>query len=261
MAEEKNKKVDDLLVKIREIVKEELLNYSANLPAIIPNGQQGMQLQLPTIQQMKDYLCPGISDADAFIFLQTAKIYGLSPYKKEIYIMPFKDSETGKMRYAPVIDYHVFLSSAKKNPTYLYFECGLLPEKDPNPITAWCKIYDSKFGNDKDGKPKFFYHEIKISEFKKDFSIWKAKPNFMAKKTVVKQAHCLCYPDLWGLPPIKDMLIVDASGVVIDENGKLPPPEKTSEKSKVDEGFFTGEPKKEEKELTKESAEEPGLNF
>lgn len=225
-----------LVEEIKEIVKAELKGgQSKNLPVPITAGA----LQLPTTQQLKDHLCPGISDSDAFIFLEKAKLFALNPFKGEIYAMPFKD-RTGEKRYSPVIDYHVFLARAKQYPTYLYFEAGLRYDENKKADGAWCKIYDEKFGKGENGQPRFFYHEIDADEYDKKQSTWLTKRNTMLKKTAIRQAHNLCYPELAGLPPVKDMLIVDASGEIIDANGRLSPTPKR-EKPKVDEGFFTGE--------------------
>jgi len=214
--------------KIENLSKQiELL--TKNLPAVVSPPPV---LELPSIEDLKNHLCPGISDSDAYIFLQTAKAFGLNPFKKEIYIVPF-----GK-RFSAIIDYHVFLSKAKQNPTYLYFEVNLRYDKDKKVDGAWCKIYDKNFGLDDDGKQRFFYHEIDAKEYDKEESTWKTKRNTMLKKTAIRQAHNLCYPELVGLPPTRDELI-DANGVVVDEKGKLPPPPKTFEKPKIDDGFFT----------------------
>jgi len=209
---------------------------SKNLPAI--RQEVPVALKLPTVQELKDNLCPGISDGDAFIFLETAKAHGLNPFKKEIHLMPFWDPDSKKKRYSAVVDYHVFLARARLNPTYLYFEAGLRMPEDgtKKPDGAWCKIYDEKFGKDKDGNPNFFYHEIDASEYDKQQATWKSKRNTMLKKTAIRQAHNLCYPELAGLPEPK-MEIIDASGMVLEE-------EQNNTKSSIpktpDKGFFTG---------------------
>jgi len=214
-------------------LSEQIESLSKNLPAI--RQEVPVALKLPTVQELKDNLCPGISDGDAFIFLETAKAYGLNPFKKEIHLMPFKDPE-GKKRYSAVVDYHVFLARARLNPDYLYFEVGLRKDENKKPDGAWCKIYDKKFGKDKDGNPNFFYHEIDAIEYDKQQATWKSKRNTMLKKTAIRQAHNLCYPELAGLPETR-MEIVDASGVIVEEeeNSRKSPIEKTP-----DEGFFTG---------------------
>lgn len=244
---EKKEEDQSLLEQIRQVVKDELKQGQAkNLP--IPIAP--VDPHLPTTKELKDHLCPGISDSDAFVFLQTAKLFGLCPFKKEIYLMPFKAE--GKTRYAPVIDYHVFLARAKQYPTYIYFEVGLRYPSDANKKAngAWCKIYDEKFGKDVTGQLRFFYHEIDADEYDKEQATWRSHRNTMLKKTAIRQAHQLCYPELTGLPPIKDMLIVDASGTVVDNAGELP--KAKSRTPKVDEEFFGQPSPKKEKAKTKE---------
>jgi len=218
-----------------------------NLPALRPQIIQAVGL--PTPQELKDHLCPGISDADAFIFLQTAKAHGLNPFKKEIHLMPFNDPETGNRRYSAVVDYHVFLGRAKQNPTYLYFEAGLRRSDNGKVDGAWCKIYDEKFGSDKDGNRNFFYHEIDANEYDKEKATWKTKRNTMLKKTAIRQAHNLCYPELAQLPET-NFEIIDASGIVAEESNEKPknmaPP--------IDRGFFG--PEDESTNVTDEPTEE-----
>jgi len=252
---DKEKEVQDLKETINSLQKS-VDTLTKNLPALRP--QEAQVMRLPTLQELKDHLCPGISDGDAFIFLQTAKAHGLNPFKKEIHLMPFWDSEAKKKRYSAVIDYHVFLSRAKQNPTYLYFDAGLRQGQNGKVDGAWCKIYDEKFGSDKEGNRNFFYHEIDADEYDKEQATWKSHRNTMLKKTAIRQAHNLCYPELAQLPET-NFEIVDATGMVVEESKEKP----KSVVPSADREFFGPENEsgkstekptepKEQKELTKE---------
>jgi len=201
--------------------------------------QELAPLRIPTVQEVMKWLCPGVDEKTAVLFVKTAQVYGLSPWKRELYLVPFKG------QYSIVIGYQVFIQRARRDPNYQYFETGLLRDGDKKVTGAWCKIHRKDWD-----KP--FYHEILAEEYKKDYSVWKDKPITMLKKTAIAQAHRLVYPDeLAGLPQV-DFRIVDEEGKPEEVEAKII---NSKPLGKVDEDFF-GEPsaKKEETKPKKETS-------
>jgi len=190
-----------------------------------------LDLQLPTAEEVKKYLCPKADDSEIFMFLHSARALGLNPFKKEIYLIKY--DEKGKA--AIVTSYEVFIKKAQSNPNYGGMKSWLEYDGDGNILKAICEIYRKDW--DKSKNP--FHWEIDFKEYNTGYSLWKVKPKTMALKTVIGQAHRLAFAEeTLGLPIIalSEEEMVESNGFEIKDTvipGEHP---KTEEKPKDKSG-------------------------
>jgi len=187
-----------------------------------------LDLQLPTAEEVKKYICPKADDSEIFIFLHSAKALGLNPFKKEIYLIKYDE----KSKASIVTSYEVFIRKAQKNPNYGGMKSWIEYDKDGNILRGVCEIYRKDW--DKSMNP--FHWEIDFKEYNTGYSLWKAKPKTMTLKTVIGQANRLVFPEeTAGLPAIaiSEEEMVEANGFEIKDTVPTEEHPETEEKPKV----------------------------
>lgn len=172
------------------------------------------------------------------LFVQTAVMCKLNPFKREIYAIPYEEKyfdamSRQKKSYNPpkyklsiLTGYEVYLKRAEATRTLDGWR--VWTEGEGTSLKACIEI------KRKDrGKP--FYHEVYFSEYTQHNSMWSNKPRTMIKKVVISQGFRLCYPDeIGGLPysvyEMPDRTGTNDESVVRNITGK--------EKKKMDSGLY-----------------------
>jgi len=151
------------------------------------------------------------------MFIYTAVHSNLDPFKREIYAIPYKvmtwDPKkqekvwNGKYDMSIVTGYEVYIKRAQRSNRWggikfngfeqtktLSWDYKSKSFREINDIKCSVSVYRL------DWKVPFV-HEVKLSEYKQDTSMWKKKPETMIKKTCIAQALRMCFPDEVGRIP------------------------------------------------------------
>jgi len=153
--------------------------------------------QLPAVSEevIIDYLKSmglNVNDEQAKKFIHIAKSFGLNPFKREIYAIPYGKS------WNIIVGYEVYIKRAERSGKLAGWR-------------AWTE------GNIKDGSLKGcveirrkdwdepFYHEVYFDEYNQGNTMWNKKPRTMIKKVAIAQGFRLAFPDeLAGMPYTAD---------------------------------------------------------
>ena len=126
------------------------------------------------------------------MFLQIATLYGLNPFKREIYCVVYGE---GKYRTCSIITgYEVYLKRAERLGTLNGWHCEYEGDIKSGTLAVTVVI------NRKDWQHPF-KHTAFFAEVKQDNRIWSKMPMFMTKKVAVCQAFRMCFPDEFGGMP------------------------------------------------------------
>lgn len=123
-------------------------------------------------------------------FLQICSAFGLNPFLREIYGVPFGD------KFNIIVGYEVYLKRAET--------CGQLAgwrawtEGDGKQMKGCIEISRRDW-------ERPFYHEVYLTEYDQNNSMWKSKPMTMIKKVAIAQGFRLAFPvDMGGMPYTSD---------------------------------------------------------
>lgn len=159
------------------------------------------------LEIIKKYIMPQAQDNELFLFFQKCKLYGLNPFKNEIYAIPYK-SENGEIRYSIVISYQVFMKRAYSNPNFAGFQSGIILMNSKGELEyregtfmlqsekllgGWCKVFRKDWLN-----PLFI--SVNLESYQKETKIWRNLTSFMIMKVAIATAFRMAFPDeLQGL--------------------------------------------------------------
>ena len=163
--------------------------------ALVPKQTDISDLTTGIIQQ---YICPGATDQEAYMFLKLCQARGLNPFTKEAYLIKY-----GSAPATQVVGKDAFLRKAEEHSQYNGFEAGIIVRDESGEIVrregsfvlpdeeilgGWAKVYrkDMKYP---------FVSEVSFDEYvgkKKDGTVnkqWSSKPATMIRKVPLVQAH------------------------------------------------------------------------
>jgi phage recombination protein Bet len=153
--------------------------------------------QAVTQKTVEDFLFSSgtkLNQQQKAMFLNLAVTFGLNPFKKEIYVVPFGSG------FNYVTGYQVYISRAEATGKLDGWEVEAI--KEGGKLTgARAIIYRKDWS-----KP--FIWEVSLSEFNRNSGNWKTMPEFMLKKVCLAQAFRLCFPNEFsGLPYIAEEIV------------------------------------------------------
>jgi phage recombination protein Bet len=153
--------------------------------------------QAVTQKTVEDFLFSSgtkLNQQQKAMFLNLAVTFGLNPFKKEIYAVPFGSG------FNYVTGYQVYISRAEA--TGKLDGWGVEAIKEGGKLTgARATIYRKDWS-------KFFVWEVSLSEFNRNSGNWKTMPEFMLKKVCLAQAFRLCFPNEFsGMPYIAEEIV------------------------------------------------------
>lgn len=174
------------------------------------------ELATVTADDVKKYICANATDTEIGLFLNIAKVNGLNPFKREIYLVKYGTSPASILT-----GYEVYLKRAERTNKYAGFSVrfeGTIPD-----MKAIIEI------NRKDWT-KPLIHEVDYSEYvqkKADGTItrfWKDKPKTMLRKVAISQGMRLAFPgEIAGMPYTQEEVGEIIADKVVDV---LPQPKK-----------------------------------
>ena len=138
-----------------------------------------------------------VDDEQAKKFIHIAKGFGLNPFKREIYAIPY-----GK-NWNIIVGYEVYIKRAERSGKLAgwraWTEGNIKDETLKGCIEIRRKDWDEPF-----------YHEVYFDEYNQDNSMWKKKPRTMIKKVAIAQGFRFAFPDeLAGMPYTADEIEVE----------------------------------------------------
>ena len=199
-------------------------------------GVAATEIEL-TPQTIKTYINQYASAQEVALFLNQCVMFGLNPFKREIYLIKYSTNQPATF----LVAYHVYLKRADRTEKWNGMESGT--EDDPETgklVKAWAKVYRKDWTAP-------LYHEVYLDEYvqkKQDGSptkFWSEKPRTMLKKVAISQAFRMAFPDEFsGMPYTAEEMPVDheklsskeivAEAKVVMEPTSQPP-------AKEEEGF------------------------
>lgn len=171
-------------------------NHHTNVPA--PVSMRSKQIGDLTLEDIKQYICPVATDAEAFMFLRLCQARNLNPFTNEAYLIKYDRNSKAQM----VVGKEAFTRRAEMNGNIDGYEAGAIVRNENGEIErrqgtfklpgevvlgGWAKVYR------KDRKYPFI-SEVAFDEYvgrKKDgtvTSMWATKPATMIRKVALVQA-------------------------------------------------------------------------
>lgn len=148
-------------------VREKALAYLANLNQNLTNAQREQFLEI----------CVG---------------FGLNPFKREIYAVPFGNN------FNIIVGYEVYIKRAERSGMLAGWKCET--QKENEELKAVLTIYR------KDWQEPFI-HEVYMSEYAQNNNMWRTKPRTMIKKVAIAQGFRLAFScECGGMPYTADEL-------------------------------------------------------
>ena len=153
--------------------------------------------QLPAVSEevIIDYLKSmglSVDDEQAKKFIHIAKSFGLNPFKREIYAIPY-----GK-NWNIIVGYEVYIKRAERSGKLAGWRAWTEGSKEDGTLKGCVEIKRKDWGES-------FYHEVYFDEYNQDNAMWKKKPRTMIKKVAIAQGFRLAFPDeLAGMPYTAD---------------------------------------------------------
>lgn len=149
-------------------------------------------ISIEVINAYLDGLGNNLSPKHKNQFIQIAQTFNLNPFTKEIYGIPYGNN------FNIIVGYEVYLKRAERSGKLAGWE--VKTHKDGTDIIATCTI------SRKDWE-KPLIHEVSLSEYKQNTTIWNQKPKTMIKKVAIAQSFRLAFPvELGGMPYMAEEL-------------------------------------------------------
>lgn len=166
-----------------------------------------------TFDDVKKYINPDADEKAIVMFLQLCQAQKLNPWRKDAYLVGYKDGRTGEYRPSMITAKEVFTRRANANPDYEGFEAGVtvfnsgkLVRREGSAVFAqfeqlaggWAKVYVK-------GKKPFF-EEVSLQEYSTGKSGWAKMPGTMIRKVALVHALREAFPeDFQGLYAAEEM--------------------------------------------------------
>lgn len=202
------------------------------------NELQTITKDTPTVPEVTENLIIEYLDAtgmtntlpvkDKKMFIQIAQAFGLNPFKREIYCIPYG----GKVSI--LTGYEVYLKRAARLGKLDGWKCEAFGTVEDGSLYAKVTIYRKDWS-----KPfehtAYYVEAVNKNSYGKPISVWAKMPIFMTKKVAIAQAFRLCFPDEFGgMPYTTDE--IDKGGIE-DVTPSAPiqeaPPTNTTQQNKI----------------------------
>lgn len=152
-------------------------------------------------------------------FIQICQAYGLNPFKREIYGVPYGNN------FNIIVGYEVYLKRAERSGKLNGW--GVVYSNSGQDLTATITIYRKDW-------EKPFVHSVEFSEYNANTQIWKSKPKTMLRKVAIAQGFRMCFPDeLSGIPYTSDELGQDENELKQTQAQTFAQAQKTAENAPV----------------------------
>jgi len=165
-------------------------------------------------------LTTSLTPEEAEMYIDTAVLYQLNPFKREIHCTPYGKPGTEWRQVAIVVGYETYIQKAEESGLLEYWD---IIECDPGtPLEKyWCQLIVKR--RDRKTEQKWTVYYVETVQTKKDGtpnSFWRKQPRFMTKKVCMGQGFRLFFEDVThGMPYIKEEM-PDYSETVLPDDPK-----------------------------------------
>lgn len=179
-----------------------------------------------TPQTVKDHINAKATAQEVALFLNQCAMFQLNPFKREIYLIKYKDNEPATF----VVGYEVYLKRAERTRNWGGLSSGTEDGPDGKPIKAWADVFRKDW-------TRPLHHEVFYDEYvglkdewvnnqrtgkKVPTRFWADKPKTMLKKVAIAQALRMAFPDeMAGMPYIEEEIHADSGASQADIVGKI----------------------------------------
>lgn len=184
----------------------------------VTNPQVVQPVDMATISEYLDTtgLTSRLNPNEKSMFVNMARLYGLNPFKREIYCTVYGD---GQYRQCSIVTgYEVYLKRAERIGKLDGWEVTTDGKVGDKTLSATVTIHRKDWTHP-------FRHTVyfrEVCQTKKDGSLnrfWEKQPYFMTKKVAMAQAFRLCFPDEFGgMPYTSDELGVEQEAPIVERN-------------------------------------------
>ncbi|MCI5969151.1 phage recombination protein Bet [Helicobacter sp.] len=148
-----------------------------------------------------------LSEAHKHQFLNICSSFGLNPFLREIYAIPYNNN------FNIIVGYEVYLKRAESSGRLAGWK-------------AWCENKGGELKGCVEILRKDwtcpFYHEVSFKEYTSGKNLWLTKPETMIKKVAIAQGFRMCFPcELGGIPYTREELEAQDS-ITKDKEVKIP---------------------------------------
>jgi len=128
-----------------------------------------------------------LTEKEFWMFMQTARIFGLNPLKREIYAVKYGD------RFSIITGYQVYLQRIINADILEYWQVEI-EKPDPKNSDTWIGVFTAKR---KDWTKEFVW-KVPMIEANKKQALWNTQREFQLKKTTISQGCRMLAPDIVG---------------------------------------------------------------
>lgn len=152
-----------------------------------------------SVDDLRKYVAPGLDEKEFWMFVQTAKTYGLNPIKREIYAVKYGNT------FSVITGYQVYLQRLIAADIIEYWEVDIEKPK-PDSVDTWIGVFKAKR---KDWSKEFVW-KVAMKEVNKKQALWNLQPEFQLKKVAISQGCRMLAPEIvGGMPYISDELGIE----------------------------------------------------
>jgi len=208
------------------------------------------------LEDIKKYICPQATDAEAFSFLRLCQAQNLNPFLREAYLIKY-----GNVDATIVVGKDVFLKRAETVPEYKGFIAGIVlntPEgivkregnfylsDEEDLVGAWAEVHRA----DRDTPIRI---EVPISEYiqtnkeGKPNKSWSRMPSTMIRKVALVQAFREAFPNEFGGLYDGAEMPVDYEKLPVEKITITEPELSEDEKKKISQEFEQPHPRPDKK--------------
>ena len=150
------------------------------------------------------------------MFINIAKLYGLNPFKREIYCNVYGQGD--KRQCSIITGYEVYLKRADRLGKLDGWETQLAGKVSDQTLSATVIIYRKDWSHP--FKHTVYYREVvQNTKEGQPNKFWRVQPSFMTRKVAVAQAFRLCFPDEFGgMPYTNDEMGVEEPAPNVERN-------------------------------------------
>jgi len=141
-----------------------------------------------------------LQDNEKKHFLEVAMAYGLNPFKREIYCVPYTNRKTGERTLSLIVGYEVYLKRAERSGLMNGWHVEIQGSRKDQTLKAVVTIHRKDWDHP-------FVHEAYWFEYHQNTHFWNTKFLTMIKKVAIAQAFRMCFPEqLGGMDYIEEEL-------------------------------------------------------
>jgi len=183
--------------------------------------ENNQQIEISS-DDIRKYIASDLNEKEFWMFIQTARTYGLNPFKREIYAVKYGNT------FSVITGYHVYLQKVDDAEILDYWDC-IVEKPDPKNPDTWIGVFTAKR---KDWSKEFIW-TVPMKEVNKKQALWNLQPEFQLRKVAISQGlRMLCPSIVGGMPYIADELGIEEKETFEPKEKPKPDPKKDDKEAR-----------------------------